>query len=113
MTETDPKPHLITADNAAEVGRRGGLASAEARRKAKTVDELRKKGPEVLHELINAGLGQGKWSKLDLRTRLDALKAAVPYLIGRPPPATKGEEAPADEESDQAPERFTIVERKD
>lgn len=86
------KRALFTTENAREMGKKGGRASAAVRGSIPTMAELKAKGPELLNELVKAGLKQGKWKNLDDKAALDALKAAVPYILGRPVPMSKEEE---------------------
>lgn len=89
LAETSGGKILFTPETAAEAGRKGGQATAAKKREQKqppTIEDLKKEGPEILQEIMRAGRGEGAWKKLDAAKRLDALKAAIPYLLGRPLP---------------------------
>lgn len=95
-----------------ETASAAGKKSVEVRRAKKenppTLEELRARGPEVLADLINAGLGEGRWRKLDHKEQASALKTVLPYLIGRPS-AMKPQENGDDEAE---PQGFTITSQK-
>lgn len=108
-TQNVEKPWLFTKDSAAEAGRKGGKASGRARSGQPSLEDLRKKGPKVLKDLLDAAEGRGAWSKLDPKDRLSALKAALPYVLGRPGPMNPQVE----EEEEDKPSGFVVSERSD
>jgi hypothetical protein len=85
----------ITAENAKEKGRAGGLKSAEVRRLKREDPEayMRRQAeqalPDLMADLINAAKGAGRWHDLPLEKQLDALKRALEYAVGRPRAAEK------------------------
>lgn len=86
-TTKEPPSQLFTKENAKENARK----AVEARNKRRvvlpdtpTLENLRDVGPEILAEVIRAGFGEGRWNKLDAKERINALKSALPYTLGRP-----------------------------
>jgi hypothetical protein len=71
----------------------GGLTPAEAGKKSQEVqrgrtleipENIKKMGPELLKELVQAAYGRGQWHKLTPDKRLMALFKANEYVNGRP-----------------------------
>lgn len=89
----------FTKANAAELGKKGGEASGRSRRHQPSIEDLRKQGGSVLKNLLDAAAGKGEWSELEAKDRLSALKAALPYILGRPVPMRTGGDEPEEEES--------------
>lgn len=88
-----------------EAGRKGGLASAEAKRRKRELSadlkfraELEKESEQLGKRLLDAAFGRGDFTGLDLKDQLAALKLALEHGVGRPRPATaKAPEPEADE----------------
>lgn len=90
----------------AEAGRKGGKASAEARKRRKELSadlkfraELEKESEQLGRRLLDAAFGRGDFLGLDLKDQLAALKLALEHGVGRPRPAA----AKAPEPEDDAP----------
>ena len=85
--------HLFTKETAAEIGRRGGLKSAEVRRaNASGPFKPEDHKDDAMRELWRAAQGGGGWGELGLDKRLDALKRFLEYAVGRPTPAKPAED---------------------
>lgn len=64
-----------------------GKRSAEQRRgEPLVIEDLKKLGPDLLKELVQAAYGRGKWKDLPMEKRLQALFKANEYINGRPIP---------------------------
>lgn len=85
----------VTKANAAERGRAGGKASAEARRAKKLLAadlRARKKfedsAEELAQQLLDAAFGRGVFGALDPKERAQYTVKALEYATGRPRQAT-------------------------
>jgi hypothetical protein len=111
---TEAKRHQWTPEEAAEMARLGGLASAEARKrratmtpKERAIEAIRDKGDRLIQELLNAALGEGDFHDLELRSRTTALMRCTDYLIGKPTTMGPLETASSDDAPPE-PDGFTI-----
>jgi len=92
------QPHRITAEEAKELGRRGGIRSGEVRAaKAEQKTEARAlalfadASEDIAQALLDAALGKGDWGHeggalLDPKERAGLLKTCLEYAVGRPRP---------------------------
>lgn len=95
-------------ESAAEAGRKSG----EARRRASSMtvqeraqDAIGRKLGALTQELLNAALGEGSFSELEPKTRLQAVLRALEYGLGKPGAASKVDPAKgSDEPSGPTPE---------
>jgi len=101
------EPNRITAEEAAELGRQGGIKSGQVRRakaekkaEARALELFAGASEELAQELLDAALGRGKWGTedhavLDPKERAGLLKTCLEYAVGRPRPmAVPAESAP-------------------
>lgn len=116
MGKSAPRPAAQTPEQAREAGRKGGLASAAARKRkrleaaALSADErarrkFNSKADQLAQVLIDAALGQGAFVELEPKDRVGYAVKALEYGIGRPRPMA---EKPPEEEASQDGLHFTI-----
>lgn len=60
-------------------------------------EEFSGRAPELTRALLDAALGTGDWHDLPLEKRLDALKRALEYAVGRPTARKDSEPATPEE----------------
>lgn len=81
----------FTPETASELGRRGGKASAKARRKVKDLDWLRTKAGVLLPDLVAAAQGTGRFESLPPSEQLKALLKVMEFGLGKPTTAQRPE----------------------
>ena len=100
---SNPAEHFAGVD-LREAGRKGGRASAAARRAKKKLsadllfrEALEAESEELGKRLLDAAFGRNAFATLDLKDQLAALKLALEHGVGRPRPSTPKPQEDEDE----------------
>jgi len=100
----------FTKENAKELGRQGGLASAETRRKQRRLSEdvrarrvFERASPDMADEIVKAAKGEAPYEELPVDERVKLMLKVIEFGIGRPGAGPKREAAsPQEAQADGA-----------
>lgn len=105
MTQSSNPADRFAGVDLSAAGRKGGKASAEAKKRKKELSadlrfraKLEEESEELGARLLDAAFGRGDFAGLDLKDQLGALKLALEHGVGRPRPATAKTEPEAEDE---------------
>ncbi len=106
---------IRSSEEAAELGRRGGLAAAETRAAkarlrtdAKARKTFEKASPAMAVELVKAAKGEDEYAELDLEKRVNLMLRVLEFGIGRPGAGPKHSDSP-DEGPATAPAEGLVI----